>query len=73
MLATLHYHIAASCAVSTQEHADDTYDLPTASTLSEPSPYVIPLSGTAATPDPLISPPREEGHLSDQPCHSINY
>lgn len=43
MLATIHHHIAASCAVFAQEHADDTYD--------------PPLSGTAATPHPLSSPP----------------
>ena len=50
MLATIHHHIAASCAVFAQEHADDTYD--------------PPLSGTAATPHPLSSPPRGEGHPS---------
>jgi hypothetical protein len=67
MLASIHHHIAASCAVCAQEHADDTHNLPTASTLPEGFPHPLPLSGAAATPDPLSSPPRGEGHPSGHP------
>jgi hypothetical protein len=43
MLALILPHMAAFCAVFAQEHADNA--------------RAIPLSGTAATPDPLSSPP----------------
>ena len=62
MLSPIDYHIAASYAVCAQEHADDTHDLPTASTLPEKFSCPILLLGAAATPDPLISPRRREGH-----------
>jgi hypothetical protein len=48
-----------------QEHANDPYDLPTASALPEWFPGTLPLSGTAATPKPLIPPSHGEGYLSD--------
>jgi hypothetical protein len=35
----------------------DAHAIPTAATPPEDSPYVISLSRTAPTPDPLISPP----------------
>jgi len=51
-----------SCAVPVQEHTDDARDLLTASLPPERSPRAIPLCGTAATPDPRLTPPCGEGH-----------
>jgi hypothetical protein len=47
----------AACAVRVPEHTDDARDLLTASLPPERSPYAIRLSGTAATPDPWLTPP----------------
>jgi hypothetical protein len=57
MLAPIHPHMAASCAVFAQEHVDDARGIPIASMLPKRSPSLIPLSGPAATPDLLGSPP----------------
>src|SRR5688572_18739545 len=52
------------CVVLGQEHTHDAPDIPPASSHPERYPRVIPLSGTAATPHPPLTPPRGEGHLS---------
>jgi hypothetical protein len=51
------HHDTAACAVFAQEHLDDAFDLPTAASPPEWFPWGFPLSGTAATPHPLSSPP----------------
>jgi hypothetical protein len=62
MLAPIHPHIAASCAVFAQEHADAAWDFPTASARPQWFPCALPLSSPVAIADSLISPPRGEGH-----------
>jgi len=57
MLVPIHHHIAAFCAVFAQEHADAARSFPTASVRPKWFSCAPPLSGTAATPDPLSSPP----------------
>jgi hypothetical protein len=64
MLAPIHPHTAAFYAVFAQERANAARGIPT-TMLPNRSPSLIPLSGPAATPDPLSSPPRGEGHPSD--------
>jgi hypothetical protein len=65
MLAPVHHDTVASCAILAEGHLDEVCDFPPASSHRARSSGVIPLFGTAATPDPLIPPPRGEGHHSD--------
>jgi hypothetical protein len=57
MLAPIHPYMATSRAVVTQEHTNDARDLFITSSHPKQFPYTIPLSGTAATLNPLSSPP----------------
>jgi hypothetical protein len=65
MFAPIHHDTIASCAVLAQEHPDAARDIPKTSSPPKQSPCTISVSGTAATPHPLISPPSREGHPSD--------
>ena len=72
-LAPIHHDTAPSCAVLAQEYSDDAHDIATATSQLERSPNVFPLSSTAPTPDPRLTPPHGEGHPSalstpEYPC-----
>jgi hypothetical protein len=67
MLARIHQNTAVASAVLSQEYTNDARDLFIASSSPERSPYALPLSSTAATPDPLIFPPHWEGHPAVHP------
>jgi hypothetical protein len=65
MLASIQNRSAACCAVVAREHAHAARGFPTIAPRPQWVPCALPLSGSAATPDPLNSPPHGEGHPSD--------
>ncbi len=61
MLALIRHDTAAPCVVRAQEYTGDARDIPIAASPPKWSPYASPLSGTAPTPHPLLTPPHGEG------------
>jgi hypothetical protein len=69
-MVSIHHGKVTSCVGLAWEHTDGADDTPSASSPPERSSKSVPLSGTAPTPDPLMSPP-VGGHPSDDLDTSI--
>jgi len=61
MFTLMHYDTIASSPEQAQEHTNAARDIPADFHASTRSPSVIPLSGTAATLDPPLSPSLPDG------------